>query len=117
MAHHLRHDVGGGAKAVNADQPRVPGHAQRAVTDEAGAHQGRRLDVAPAGVDRKAIALVGDGQLGIAAVDLIAGESRAVAQILAAAAAVSADAACPAEPRHADPVADPETVDRFTLSD
>ena len=39
----------------------------------------RRLDVAVTRVDRKAITLVGDGQLGIAAIYLVAGEAGAVA--------------------------------------
>src|ERR1700730_3239038 len=115
MADDLRDDVGGGAKAVDAGQPPIAGNAQGAVTDEAGAHQRRRLDVAVALVDRKAIALVGDGQLGIAAVELVDGEAGTVAAIPAARAAILANPAGPAEPRHADPVADPETVDRFPL--
>src|SRR5262249_11960324 len=105
MTDYLRDDVGGGAETVDPDQPRIAGHAQGSVADEAGAHQRRRLDIAVTLVDRKAIALVGDGQLGIAAIDLIAGEASAVAQILAAGAAIFADPAGPAEPRHADPVA------------
>ena len=94
-----------------------PASRKAAVPDEAGTQERRRLDVAVALVDRKAIALIGDGQLGIAAVDLVAGEAGTVAQILAATAAVLADPAGPAEPRHADPVADLETVDRFPLFD
>src|SRR5438067_3756940 len=117
MADDLRDDVGGGAKTVDPDQLRVPGHAQGAVADEAGAHQRRRFDVAVTQVDRKAIALVGDGQLSIAAIDLVAGEAGTVAQILAGRAAILAHPAGPAEPRHADSVADPETVDRFSLFD
>src|SRR5215468_6229547 len=117
MARHLRDDVGGGAKAVDPDQPRIPRHAQRAVADEPGAHQRRRLDIAVARIDCKAIAFVGDGQFRITAVDLIAGEAGAVAEILAPAAAILANPAGPTEPWHADPVADRETVDRFSLLD
>src|ERR1700749_1426138 len=54
VTRYLRHDVGGGAKAVDPDERRVPGHPQGAVADEAGAHQRRRLDVAIARVDGKA---------------------------------------------------------------
>ena len=117
MTDDLRDDVGGGPKPVDPDQRRVPGDAQGAVADQPSAHQRRRLDVAIARVDGKAIALVGDGQLGIAAIDLVAGEASAVAQILAAAAAVLAHPAGPVEPRHADPVADREPVGRFPLLD
>src|SRR6266851_6309671 len=117
MARDLRHDMGGGAEAVDPDQWRIPGHTQSAVSDQTSAHQGRRLDIAVARIDRKAITLVGDGELGIAAIDLIAGEPGAVAQILMSLAAILADAAGPTEPGHPDPVADRETVDRFPLPD
>ena len=117
MAGHLSDDVGGGAKPVDADRTRLAGHAQTAVADQPGAHQRRCLNIAVSGVDRKAIALVGDGQLGIAAIDLIAGKTRAVAQILTAAAAIVANPAGPAEPRHPDPVADREAVDFRPLLD
>src|SRR5439155_20464309 len=45
-----------------------------------------------------------DGQLRVAAVDLIAGEARPVAEVLAAGAAVAALAARPAEPGNADAI-------------
>src|SRR5262245_6665899 len=48
---------------------------------------------------------------GIAAVDLIAGEARPLAQILAAATAELTGAAGEAQPGHADALADPEAVD------
>ena len=96
---------------------RVARHAQGAVADQPGAHQRRRLDIAIAPIDRKAIALIGNGQFGIAAVDLIAGKAGAVAQILAPTPAIVANPAGPAEPRHADPVADRKAVGRFALLD
>ena len=55
---------------------RVAGHAQRAVADQPGAQQRRGLGVAVAVGQRKAVARVGDGVLGVAAVDLVAGEAR-----------------------------------------
>jgi hypothetical protein len=110
VARHLRDDVGGRAKAVNADSPTLASEAQGAVADQPGAQQRRGRDIIEFGRDRETVALVGDGQLGIAAIDLVAGEPRAVAQILMAAAAVLADATGPAEPWHADPVADREPV-------
>ena len=117
VAGDLRDDMSGGAETVDSDGAGVAGHAQRAIADQPGAHQRRRLDIAVDRVDRKAIALVGDGQLGITAIDLIPGEPGAVAQILATAAAIFADPAGPAEPRHADPVADREAVDLRPLLD
>ena len=117
MAGDLGDDVRGGAKPVDADRVRLAGHAQAAVADQPGAHQRRRFDIAVAGVDRKAIALIGHAQLGIAAVDRVAGETRAIAKIFAAAAAIVANPAGPAEPRHPDPVAERETVDLRPLVD
>ncbi len=61
VARDLRDDVRGRAKAVDADALAVTGQSQRAVADQAGAQERRRLDIAVARVDRKAIALVGDG--------------------------------------------------------
>ena len=56
-------------------------------------------------------ARVGDRVLGVAAVQLVAGEARLRAEILVAATAEAALAARPAEPRHADPVALAHGVD------
>ena len=98
-------DVGGGAEAVEADPLGLAGQAQRPIADQPGAEQRRRLLVGIAGRQREAEALVGDRQLGVAAVDVVAGEAGAVAEVLAARAAVAALAAGPAQPGHADPVA------------
>ena len=110
MADHLRDDMGGGAKPVDADQPRIAGHTQGAVADQPGAHQRRGLDIAVDRVDRKAIPLIGDRQLGITAIDLVASEARVIAEIFAAAAAKFAHPTGPAEPRHANPIADSKAV-------
>ena len=110
MAQHLRHDVRGRPKPVNSDERRGTRHLQGPPADQARAHQGRRRDIVVFRREREAKALVGDGQFGIAAIDLIAGEAGAIAQILVPAAAIAAFAAGPAEPRHADPVAGCEGV-------
>ena len=100
----LAEDVGGGAEAVEADPLGLADQAQRPVADQPGAEQRRRLRVRIAVGDRQAEALVGDGQLGVAAVDVVAGEAGVVAEVLAAAAAVAALAVGPAEPGDADPL-------------
>src|SRR6266702_4001171 len=64
VARDLCHDMRRRAKAVDADPLALSGHAQGAVANQAGAQQRRRLDIAIARVDREAIALIGDGQLG-----------------------------------------------------
>src|SRR5205085_5173972 len=100
-----RHDVRRGAEAVQAEPLRVARGAQRAVADQAGAEERRRLLVGVALRDRKAEALVGDGVLRVAAVEVVAGEARGVAEVLAPARAVAAGAVRPAEPRDADATA------------
>ena len=107
VAGDLADDVRGGAEAVEAEPLGVAGHPQRAVADQPGAQQRRGLEVRVAVGDREAEARVGDRVLGEAAVEVAAGEARAVAQVLAAGAAVAARAAGPAQPRHADALARP----------
>jgi hypothetical protein len=101
----LGEDVGGGAKAVQAEAPRAAGHPQRAVADQPGAQQRRGLRVGVAGWDLEAEALVGERVLGHAAVDVAAGEARQRAEVLAAGAAVGALAAGPPQPGDADAAA------------
>ena len=101
----LRDDVRGGAEAVQPEPLGVAREPQRAVADQPRAEQRRRLEVAEPVGDREAEALVGDDPLGVAAVDVVAGEARAVAEVLAAARAEAALAARPAEPGHAEPAA------------
>ena len=72
---HLADDVRRGAEAVEAEALGVAGQAQRAVADQPGAEQRRRLQVGEALGYREAEALVGDGVLGVAAVDVVAGEA------------------------------------------
>ena len=101
----LRDNVRRGAETVEAKPLGVAGHSQRPVADQAGAEQRRDLEIGVAVGKREAEALVGDGELRVAAVDVVAGEARSIAQVLAAAPAVAAHAAGPAEPGHADPAA------------
>lgn len=98
----MQGNLDGGAKAVQTEPPGLAAHAQRAVADQPGAHQRRRFAIAEFRQNGKAKPLVRHGVFGIIAVDLIAGETRPVAQILAADAAEFADATRPTEPRHAD---------------
>ncbi len=101
----LADDVRRGAEAVEADALAVAGEPERAVADEPRAEQRRSLLVRIAGGNREAVALVGDGELRVAAVEVVAGEAGAVAEVLAPCEAEPALAARPPEPRDADPVA------------
>src|SRR5205085_492588 len=99
----LGDDVRRHAEAVEAEPLAVARQPQRAVADQPGAEQRRRLLVGIALGDREAEALGGDGVLRVAAVEVVAGEPGRVAEVLAAAAAVAARPVRPAEPRDAEP--------------
>ena len=103
-ARHLAEDMRGGAEAVEADPLRVARDSVRAIPDQPGAEERRRLRVREAVREREAESLVGDRLLGEAAVDVVAGEPRPVTEVLAAARAVTATAARPGEPWNADPL-------------
>ena len=99
---HLTDLVRRRAKAVEAEPLGVAGHAQRAVADQAAAQQRGELVVGRPLGQRQAEALVGDGQLRVAAVDVAPGEAGVDAQVLAAAAAIAARAVGVAQPGHAE---------------
>jgi hypothetical protein len=61
--------------------------------------------------DGEAEPFVGQGVFAIAAIDLISGEARPLAQILAAAATVRTFTTSPAEPRYADSFPEVHTLD------
>ena len=69
---------------------RIADHAQRSVPDQTGAEQRGDLEIAIAVGNRETEALVGDGELRISAVDVIASEACSVAQVLTTALAVAA---------------------------
>ncbi len=81
--------VRGRAEPVQTEPRAVPGEPQGPVADQPAAQQRRRLDVRDRLGDLQAEALVGDGQLGKAAVDVAAGEAGRDAQVLTAAAGSS----------------------------
>jgi hypothetical protein len=92
-----------GTEAIDPDALGVPCQPQRAVTDQPRAEERCRLEVLESLGDREAEALVCHRALGVATVAVVAGEARAVAEVLAARAAVAALAVGPAEPGHAHP--------------
>ena len=98
----LADDVRRGAEAVQpeplARRRRAAASGSRSARRRGAARPGRRIAVR----DREAVALVRDGELGVAAVEVVAREARAVAEVLAAGEAEAALAARPAEPGHAD---------------
>src|SRR5471032_1279677 len=101
----LRDDVRRGPEAVEPQADGVARHPVRAVADEPRAQQRRRFGVGVAVGQLEGVVGVGDGVVRVAAVHVIAGESRAAAQVLATAGAVRARAAGVAEPGDADAIA------------
>src|SRR5262249_61534022 len=101
----LRQDVRGRAEPVEAECLAVARHAIAAPADQPGAQKRRCRSVLRALAEWKTVPRVGDHVRGIAAVTGVAGEKRPIAKVLGPAAAIAADAAGRAEPRHADPLA------------
>ena len=98
--------MSGGAEAIDAEMLSLARHHQRAPADQAGAQQRRNGDVVARLAERKAIAGVRDKVGGKPSVARVAGEERAIAQILLAASAIGTFAAGIAEPGNADALAD-----------
>src|SRR5579864_5978596 len=107
----LRHDVGRGAEAVDAEAGRVAGKAQASIADEARAQERRSLQVRVSIRKREACALVRHHVVGVSAIERVTREQGAIAKVLATLAAVATLAARPAEPRHAHARADAKTLD------
>jgi len=103
VACDLRDDVRRRAEAVEPDRAGVPRHAQRAVADQAGAEQRRGLRIGGARRQGEAEPGIGDRVLRESTVDVEAGESGPLAEVLPARDAEPARPAGPAQPRNADP--------------
>src|SRR5262249_6148213 len=80
----------------------VARECERAVADQAGAEQRRELEVGRSLGEREAEALVRHGELGIAAVPVVAGELPVIAEVLEACAAIAAGAVPRPQPPGAD---------------
>ena len=100
------------AETVQPKAHAVSGGVERAVSDQPRAEQWRGLHVAVRAIDRKAESSVGDRVLGVPTVDVVAGESRVVAQILASGRAVDARAVSPAKPGDAHAISHPRRLHR-----
>ena len=76
---HLSSDMRSRTEAVQAQSFHVPRHAQRAVADQSGAEQRRRLDVRKSRWNWEAEPLIRHRVVSVPAVDLVAGETGLVA--------------------------------------
>src|SRR5437762_12524608 len=109
ISRDLRDDVRRPAESVQSQPVRVPRGRERPVSDQPRAQERRRLEIRVALRDPEAEALVGERLLGVPSIDVVPGEARAIAQVLAIGSAEGADAARAPQPRHADAVTLPET--------
>ena len=98
----LRDDVRGRAEAVEPEPLGVAREPERAIADQAGAQEGSCLETGIALGKCQAKTFIDDGVLGIAAVQVVAGEPRVVTEVLAAGTAEPAVAVRPAEPGNPD---------------
>jgi hypothetical protein len=102
----LRDDVGGCAEAIDAEHVGVACHAQCPIADETRAEQRRRLGIAVAIGECETESCVGDCELRVAAMDVIAGEAGVGAKIFVTGAAVRAYAAGMSQPGDAHSLPD-----------
>src|SRR5216117_3841966 len=110
---NLSDQARGVTKTINAEPMRLARFAQRPITQQARAKQRRGLDIVVTIGQPKTKPRVGDGKLGITAIDGVASETRVVAKIFAVGPTISAFPICPAKPRNADAIADGEFFNTF----
>jgi hypothetical protein len=96
------------AEPVNAKASRISRFSIGSVTNQSRAKQWRNCDVIITLRQMKAVSRIGDGELGVAAIDCVTGEARVVAKILSTGSAIRAIAIGPPKPRNSDAVADRE---------
>src|SRR4051794_23814842 len=97
-----------GAEAVDPEslrEVRIAGELERSKTDQSSAEQGSGMGVIVLADDPKGVPRVCRTVLGVAAIDVIAGEASEVAQIFSTGGAVRADATGPTQPGDTHPVA------------
>src|SRR5207244_10757706 len=96
------------AKSIHAKASRIACFAIGSITDQPRTKQRSSLHIVVMPGQMKTESCIGDGEFGVTAVDGIAGEARAIAEILPARPAKSAFGICPAEPRNANAIYDRE---------
>src|SRR5437660_120750 len=108
MVRRLYREMRRGTKTIEADPHRRSSCLERSPADKAGAQKRRGLLIAVVDRQTKHEPGVGDRLLRIAAVDLVARETRMRTKILFTTPAEFANTTRPTEPRHANPLAQAE---------
>src|ERR1700739_1569170 len=98
------------SKTVNAEPARLAGFAIRSVADQSSRKQRSYVHIVVLVGQMKTIARVGNSEIGVATVDGVTGELRAVTKIFAIRSAISAFAIGPSKPRNADAIANRKLV-------
>src|SRR5438270_14011411 len=93
-------------ETVNAEPCRIASLAIRPVAEHSGAEKRRKIDIVVFVRQMETISRVGEGEVGVAAVDVIAGKLCAIAKIFSVRSTIRAFAVGPAEPWNADAVSD-----------
>src|ERR1700730_17640886 len=99
------------AKTINSNAMRLTGFTIRAIAEHSGAKQRRNIDIVIFGRQTKTKSCVGNGELGVTAVDVVAGEAGVVAKILSGRSTINGFAIRPAQPRNPDAVTDRKIFD------
>src|SRR5438876_12225623 len=87
---------------------RIPSFAIGAIAEHAGAQKRRHIDIVVVVRQMKTKSRVCDGELGVATVDVVAGELRAIAKIFPIRSTIDAIAVGPTEPGNTDAITDSE---------
>src|SRR5438552_17131335 len=120
----LRNQMGRIPESVNAEAAGITCFPIRSIAEHSGTKQrrssrlrqgrfGGQVDIEKFVWEMKAISRVGHGELGIAAVKSITGQSRVIAKIFAVRPAINALAIGPAEPWNANPIASCKSIYAF----
>src|SRR4029077_6296457 len=96
------------AKSIHAKASRIACFAIGSITDPPRTKQRSSLHIVVMLGEMKTESCIGDGEFGVTAVDGIAGEARAITEILPARPAKRTFAICPAKPRNANAISDRE---------
>src|SRR5204862_7737925 len=90
---------------------RIASFPVRPITEHSRAEERRKIDIVVLLGQMKTVARVRDGELGVAAVDVVAGKFSFIAKILPVRSTISAFAIRPAEPLNTDAIADLKSID------
>src|SRR5438105_3502500 len=96
------------AKTINAEASRIPGLAIRTIADQSSTKQRRNFNIIVAIRQMETESCISDCEVGITAVDGVAGETRIITEVLPMRPTVDTFAICPPQPWDAYAIANVE---------